>query len=251
VVLPSTSTIAVLRKEMEGRTSASKQLAVFADPVFDKQDERSEALATTGQQPVSGARLAKGSLNAPAEDKKPVPEGAVVKAAAGPEKPAAPAGDTLSRELLHLAFEKSAKETGAADSAFRIRRLPGTANEAQAILQLLPARETMLATGFDANRAAATSDTMSQYRIIHFATHGFLNSVHPELSGVVLSMVDKSGNPQDGFLRLGDIYNLKLNADLVVLSACQTGLGKDVKGEGRTGRLDAWVFVCRRPTSCG
>jgi CHAT domain-containing protein len=101
----------------------------------------------------------------------------------------------------------------------------------------------MLAAGFDANRAAATSDTVSQYRMVNFATHGFLNSVHPELSGVVLSMLEKNGNPQDGFLRLGDIYNLKLNADLVVLSACQTGLGKDVKGEGLVGLTRGFMYA--------
>ena len=62
-----------------------------------------------------------------------------------------------------------------------------------------------------------------------------LDADRPELSGVVLSLVDGAGRPQDGFLRLHDIYNLDLPADLVVLSACETALGADVRGEGLVG----------------
>jgi len=83
----------------------------------------------------------------------------------------------------------------------------------------------MKALDFAASRAAATSKELGQYRIVHFATHGLLNSEHPELSGIVLALVNAQGEPQDGFLRLHEIYNLNLPADLVVLSACQTALG--------------------------
>jgi CHAT domain-containing protein len=113
----------------------------------------------------------------------------------------------------------------------RFDRLRATRREAEGIVTL--AREKSLkAVDFQANRATATSAELSQYRLLHFATHGLLNSQHPELSGVVLSLVDEQGRPQDGFLRLHEIYNLKLGADLVVLSACQTALGKEIKGEG-------------------
>ena len=73
---------------------------------------------------------------------------------------------------------------------------------------------------------------LSQYKIIHIAAHGVLNSKHPELSAILLSMIDEQGRPVDGLLQLHEIYNLKLPAELVVLSACETGVGKQIRGEG-------------------
>lgn len=84
---------------------------------------------------------------------------------------------------------------------------------------------------------------MRQFRILHLATHGLLNTEHPELSGVVLSLVDRRGQTLDGFLRLHEIYNLKLSADLVVLSACQTGLGKEIEGEGLVGLTRGFMYA--------
>ncbi len=81
-----------------------------------------------------------------------------------------------------------------------LARLPYTRQEAEAILALAPATGRKAALGFEANRAAAMSDDLSKYRIIHFATHSFLDSVHPELSSIALSMLDRQGRPQDGFL---------------------------------------------------
>jgi len=101
----------------------------------------------------------------------------------------------------------------------------------------------MKATDFGASRATATSAELGQYRIVHFATHGLLNSEHPELSGLVLSLVDEQGKSQDGFLRLHDIYNLNLPVDLVVLSACSTGLGKEVRGEGLVGIVRGFMYA--------
>jgi CHAT domain-containing protein len=90
----------------------------------------------------------------------------------------------------------------------------------------------MLALDFEANRRMATSTALAKYRIVHFATHGILDNKHPELSGLVLSLINKEGNPQDGFLKLQDIYNMRLPVDLVVLSGCETGLGEQINGEG-------------------
>lgn len=129
--------------------------------------------------------------------------------------------------------------------SFRITRLPSTLREAKAIMAVTSGEGRML-TGFDANRDLAMSPELVEYRIVHFATHGIVDSTHPELSGLILSRVDRQGKPQDGFLRLRDIYNLNLNADLVVLSACRTGLGKSVKGEGLVGLTQGFMYAGAR-----
>jgi CHAT domain-containing protein/Tfp pilus assembly protein PilF len=125
----------------------------------------------------------------------------------------------------------------------KIPALPASREEAEAIMAVAPPGTGMKALGFDANRAAITKPELAQYRIVHFATHGFIDYQHPELSGLVLSLVDQNGRPQEGFVRLHDIYNLKLSADLVVLSACNTGLGKDVKGEGLIGLTRGFMYA--------
>ena len=122
-------------------------------------------------------------------------------------------------------------------------RLPSTRREAEAIVSLLPEDARAVATDFAANRAMAMSGELGHYRIVHIATHSVVNSSHPELSGVVLSMVNEQGQEEDGFLQLHDIYNLKLNAELVVLSACNTGLGKDVRGEGLVGLTRGFMYA--------
>jgi len=84
---------------------------------------------------------------------------------------------------------------------------------------------------------------LAQFRIVHFATHGLINSEHPELSGLAHSLVEEEGRPQDGFLRAHDVYNMKLGVDLVVLSACQTALGKQIKGEGLVGLVRGFMYA--------
>ena len=122
--------------------------------------------------------------------------------------------------------------------------LPGTRIEADAILKLVSATDSLQAFDFDANYNWATSKQLAQYRFLHFATHGFADPEHPELSGIVLSLVDKQGLPTpQGYLRLGDIFNLNFPADLVVLSACETGLGKDVQGEGLVGLTRGLMYA--------
>jgi CHAT domain-containing protein/tetratricopeptide (TPR) repeat protein len=123
------------------------------------------------------------------------------------------------------------------------RRLPFTRREAQTILDLIPASSRSQNLDFAADRTAATNRTLANYQIVHFATHGIANSQHPELSGILMSMVDDRGNLVNGFLRLTDIFNLKIAANLVVLSACQTGMGQNVKGEGMVGLTRGFMYA--------
>jgi CHAT domain-containing protein len=115
--------------------------------------------------------------------------------------------------------------------------------EADEIAQLAGDKRNLKAVDFSANRSMVMDEKLSDYRIVHFATHGLINNQHPDLSGIVLSLVDEHGRPQNGFLRLYDIYNLKLNADLVVLSACQTALGKQINGEGLVGLTRGFMYA--------
>ena len=195
--IPSASTLAVLRRELYGRAQAEKVVAVFADPVFDKADER-----INSESQSRGVR----------------------------RQHATPMVDVLD-------------PTQSSDGPPALPRLPYTRQEAEAILALAPAVGRKAALGFEANRTAAMSDDLSKYRIIHFATHSFLDSMHPQLSGIALSMLDRQGKPQEGYLRAHEIFNLRLGAELVVLSGCRTGLGKEVKGEGLYGMTRGFMYA--------
>ena len=122
-------------------------------------------------------------------------------------------------------------------------RLRFSRHEAEQIARLTPPALTRVALDFDASREAVLSGDLGQYRIVHLATHSVLDNQRPELSGVVLSLVDQSGRPQNGFLRLYDIYNLRLGSDLVVLSACQTARGGEIEGEGLIGLTRGFLYA--------
>ncbi|NES66904.1 MAG: CHAT domain-containing protein, partial [Okeania sp. SIO2D1] len=143
------------------------------------------------------------------------------------------------------AFPLEAKQLdrAARDVGIKWDRLPATRTEAEVIMALIPESERTQAFDFQANRKTATSQELGKYQIVHFATHGFANGKQPELSGVVMSLVDKNGNWQNGFLRLNDIFNLNLPVELVVLSACQTARGKDIKGEGLVGLTRGFMYA--------
>ncbi len=154
----------------------------------------------------------------------------------------------LIAKRAHAAREEKTSGTDAVRSASEVglsdlRRLRFSRQEADAITRYATQDLKLEAVDFQANRALATSAELGQYQIVHFATHGLINNTHPELSGVVLSLVDEKGRPQNGFLRLYDLYNLKLSADLVVLSACQTALGKEIRGEGLVGLTRGFMYA--------
>jgi CHAT domain-containing protein len=110
-------------------------------------------------------------------------------------------------------------------------------------LRTIAGAETLLATGFDATREQLKEANLTQFAILHLATHGYFDPKRPEKSGIVLSMINREGQPQNGFFGLEDIYNLDAPVDLVVLSACSTGLGKDVRGEGLIGLTRGFMYA--------
>ena len=125
-------------------------------------------------------------------------------------------------------------------------RLPASRTEAEAILTLVPATEKKAALDFAANQTLAQSGELGQYRYVHFATHGLLNPVRPELSGLLLSLVNEAGKPQPGMLTTRDVYRLKLPVEMVVLSGCRTALGQEVKGEGLMGLTHGFMYAGAR-----
>jgi CHAT domain-containing protein/Tfp pilus assembly protein PilF len=124
-----------------------------------------------------------------------------------------------------------------------LARLSFSREEADSIASLVAPGAVFEATDFNASRTTLLNGRLSDYRLVHFATHGVIDSERPALSGLVLSRVDDRGNPMDGYVRLHDIYNLHLAADLVVLSACQSALGKEFRGEGLVGLARAFMYA--------
>jgi CHAT domain-containing protein len=208
VSLPSASALAIQRAELAGRQPAPKMLAVIADPVFDRSDVR---FTTRSGETGDRTQTQAGTFN-------------------------------NQRTLEHLAEDANDK-AGVTTRRLVIPRLPFTRQEADRLIALTPKNSSFGAMDFHASRATVLEGELSQYRYVHFATHGVLDSERPGLSALVLSMVDEQGKAQDGFLRANDIYNLKLPAELVVLSACQTGLGREIKGEGLVGLTRGFMYA--------
>ena len=142
-----------------------------------------------------------------------------------------------------LATQSELMRSAAEAGVLNFQRLPFSRREADAIVARAGGTRSFKALDFSASRETVFKSKLDQYRIIHFATHGLLNSRHPALSGIVLSLYDEQGRPIDGFLRAHEVYNLKLNAELVVLSACRTALGTEIKGEGLVGLTRGFMYA--------
>jgi tetratricopeptide (TPR) repeat protein len=213
VNLPSASTLAVLRRETAGRKPAPKTIALLADPIFEKNDERLKLTTSQSQ-----------NATQPSDQPDIQSDGQ-----AGDQTDGQAQQNTRQRPRQLL---RAIEAFGESNSEFTFPRLTSSGWEAEQIARLAPSDQVYKALSFEANRQLATSGRLSDYRIIHFASHSFINAAHPDLSGIVLSLFDRNGQEQDGFLRLHEIYNLNLTADLVVLGGCRTGLGKEIKGEG-------------------
>jgi CHAT domain-containing protein len=205
ISLPSASTLAVLRRQVEGRKQAPMSVAVMADPVFQRDDPRLKPTATAPTARKAGTEADSG-------------------------------GSPMRGSRRSTVFP-------ALREGLEYFRLIYSGREAEDIVSAAAPGTSSSWVGLQANREQAMSQELAHYRIVHFATHGVIDDIHPNLSGIVLSMVDAKGTEQDGFLRLLDIYNLNLPAELVVLSACNTGLGKDVRGEGFIGLVRGFMYA--------
>lgn len=209
ISLPSASTIAVLRDEKNVRTKNAKEIMVVADPVFETSDLRLKKDTQTNSETKTVSPTA-----------------------------------TKDRSFQTFLRSLNLNNETTVESPQPIPRLSYTRREALTIAALVPKTQSKIYLDFDANYANATNLEAGQYRFIHFGTHGLLNSEQPELTGILFSMVDEKGNPQpQSLLRLGEIYNLKLPVELVVLSGCQTAIGKEIKGEGLVGLTRGFMYA--------
>lgn len=203
---PSASVVAVIRKQT-GARPAGKSVLLVADPVFNSNDPR--------------AKGAPGTTTGGADTR----------------------GLGLSSALSDVAGTPPDSSNGAPVQGLMLARLNGTRAEAEqiALITKQSGGTADIWLDLNANEASVQSKDLKSYRVVHIATHGLLNAERPQFTGLVLSLVgNKTG---DGFLRTDEIFNLKLGAPLVMLSACETGLGKEKRGEGVIGLTRAFMFA--------
>lgn len=182
VLLPSSSVLAASRSRSEGRSTPSRRLAIFADPVFGAEDHRLE----------------------------------------GQELPPRPA------------------------SALDLPRLPATADEAASVAEAMDHPSNWRVLGHGARRDNVLGGALAEFRNLHFATHGIAHGERPELSSLILSQITADGQWTDGRLTARQLADLDLGADLVVVSACRSGPGRPVRGEGLTGLARSFLLAGAR-----
>ncbi len=124
---------------------------------------------------------------------------------------------------------------------FHLNSLKYSQLEVDKIAALFKKNRRDVYTGEEATEVSLKQAALEDYKIIHFATHGLIDNRNPARSSIVLSLRDLSS--EDGFLQMREVFNLKMDADLVALSACQTGLGQFIKGEGIEGINRAFFFA--------
>jgi CHAT domain-containing protein len=128
-----------------------------------------------------------------------------------------------------------------ATRAFDLRQLPYTRREVNEIAALFPHAERQTYLGSEAREQNVKTASLAQYRYVHFAAHGVIDEHYPARSGIVLS--SEASSKEDGVLQMSEVMRLKLNAELVTLSACRTGLGKLLNGEGMIGLTRAFLYA--------
>lgn len=201
--LPSASVGLALQDLRSTRPAATgKDVVVFADPVFSRDDPRMQR---------NGEAVAIATSSGMFD--------------IGP-------GNLLGQDLMRSGGDLDV-----------LPRLPGTAKEAEAIVAAFGADRVQVFSGFEATLEAARGQAVHQARILHFATHGVVNPAAPELTGLALSRWQPDGSPAEGegFLGLAQIGDARFQADLVVLSACDSAVGQQIESEGMMGLARAFL----------
>jgi len=212
---PSASALAAVREANTGTQEYPKTLLAFGDPVtrtestLAKNSPANETTRSSGAPPEANGEKSVSAVNS---------------------KELAPSSDIASAEY--------------AERGFSLTRLPFTRDEVLGISSLYSPSQRQVYLGEDAREETVKSEKLDAYRYIHFASHGFIDESHPERSGILFSRTPNSN--EDGVLQTSEILRLKLNADLVTLSACSTGLGKLVNGEGFLGLTRAFFYAGAR-----
>jgi CHAT domain-containing protein len=200
---PSASILGELQQEAARRQPAAKVLAAFGSPVFESNYAIRKGVNERVQRPA-------------------VPSLGI---------------DRLQHALRDIELNGNTFDPSVIKPLFYAKR------ELTNLSDMTAEGETFVAAEFAANREQLLSTDLTQYAILHFATHGILDPKRPENSGLVLSTVNFDGQAQNGFVALQDIYGLRAPVSLVVLSACQTALGKDVRGEGLLGLTRGFMYA--------
>ena len=205
VYAPSASVIAAIRQGGSPTVKGSSNVLLVADPIFNADDARLKGMQVS-------------------------------------QTPGATRGLGLA---LDSAVTDVTGTTGnlPAPSFPRLVRLLGTRTEAEEIAKIAQAGGSKPDVWIDlgASEENVTGRDVTNYRVVHIATHGLLNVERPQFTGVVLSLVGNTTS--DGFLRTDEIFNLKMGSPLVMLSACETGLGKEKRGEGVIGLTRAFMYA--------
>lgn len=205
VYAPSASVVGAIRQQQ--RSPLGNSVLVVADPVFNSADTRARGAAA----------------------------------------PATTGADTRGLGIQSALADVSGQETPAVSAAkmqgLPLARLAGTRSEAEQIVQLTKTSggQADMWLDLDASEDNLETRDVRKYRVLHIATHGLLNAERPQFTGVVLSLV--GNKTEDGFLRTDEVFNLKLGSPLVILSACETGLGKEKRGEGVMGLTRAFMYA--------
>lgn len=159
--------------------------------------------------------------------------------------------NTTQLENLQQKVDTSISQRGSVSNAYKMlgvgswENLPGTKEEVKGIAGIVKGTDIYTDDKVSENAVKNLSKKglLSQYQVIHFATHGLVVPLMPELSAIVLSQFDKENDGEDGYLRMGEIAQLSIKADFVDLSACETGLGKIYGGEGVVGLTQSFLIA--------